>query len=63
MMGVCVGGGGGGWGWVSGEGFEGKASRFSGEVKSRRKHCTIVLYPDKTRLKPRLFLPAILAGN
>ena len=46
-----------------GEGFEGKAFRFSGEVKSRRKHCTIVLYPGKTRLKPRLFLPAILAGN
>ena len=24
-----------------GGGFEGKASRFSQEVKSRRKHCTI----------------------
>ena len=35
-------------------------SRFSREVTSRR---NTVLYPGKTRLKPRLFLPAILARN
>ena len=33
---------------------------FSREVKFRR---YTVLYPGKTRLKPRLFLPAVLAGN
>ena len=44
-------------GWE--EGFDGKASRFSREVNQGE---YTVLYPGKTRLKPRLFLPAISCG-
>ena len=47
--------------WKKKKNDEQTKSVFSREVKSRRIHCKID--PGKTRLKFRLFLPAILAGN
>ena len=53
---VCVGGGGGGWGRAL------KAKHLGSHEKLSPSENT-VLYPGKTRLKHRLFLSAIFAGN